>query len=261
MEGSALMSQTVETQDEKAGSEFGADSADVAPYAEAYAAMQAMKKTEHRDSHRKDRHVRIGEHMQTFFERAGLHQGRMLEIGGRDNPYRAMFPRFEYLHMDLTETGPNVVVGDITNCPDLRGEQFDAIISVDVFEHLNRPWLAAEEIGRLLKPGGVTYHSTLFSWRYHPCPIDYWRFTPAALEFLFKDLTRLDAGFDQSERRRNILGKDKNRLKPDAFGGWRENWRVFYAGQKPTHRSRLRRPHLLTRVAAAIRREIALNRE
>jgi SAM-dependent methyltransferase len=176
---------------------------------------------------------RIGEHMKTMLEKSGVTGGRILEIGGRANPYQEYFPDFEYVCLDLDEeTGPGVIKGDITNCPEVESGTFDAIISVDVFEHIKQPWLAASEIVRLLRPGGFTYHSTLFSWRYHPCPVDYWRYTPDALRFLFADLRVMRAEFDTVERRRNLIGKGKHRIEPDAFGGWRENWRVFYAGVK-----------------------------
>jgi SAM-dependent methyltransferase len=175
---------------------------------------------------------RIGEHIQTMLGNSGVKSGRILEIGGRANPYTERFPDFEYVCLDLEETGPGVIRGDITNCPEIESGSFDAVISVDVFEHIREPWLAAPEIVRILRPGGFTYHSTLFSWRYHPCPVDYWRYTPEALTFLFKDLRVMRAEFDTVERRRNLIGKGKHRVDPDAFGGWRENWRVFYAGVK-----------------------------
>jgi len=175
---------------------------------------------------------RIGEHIRTMLGNSGVTSGRILEIGGRANPYRDWFPGFEYVCLDLEETGPGVIRGDITNCPELESGSFDAVISVDVFEHIQEPWKAASEIVRLLRPGGFTYHSTLFSWRYHPCPVDYWRYTPAALTFLFKDLRVMRSEFDTVERRRNLIGKGFSRVEPDAFGGWRENWRVFYAGVK-----------------------------
>jgi SAM-dependent methyltransferase len=178
------------------------------------------------------RHERIGDHMKTLMAGAGVSGGRLLEIGGRANPHADRFEGFEYVALDLTETGPGVIKGDITNCPEIESNSFDAVVSVDVFEHIREPWLAANEIIRLLRPGGFTYHSTLFSWRYHPCPVDYWRYTPDALRFLFKDLECLRADFDPLERRRNLIGRGKNRVVPDAFGGWRENWRVFYAGVK-----------------------------
>jgi SAM-dependent methyltransferase len=176
---------------------------------------------------------RIGEHMTQMLAESGVKTGRILEIGGRANPYETWFPGFEYTILDLEETAPGVIHGDITDCPEIESASFDAVISVDVFEHIDRPWLAAPEIARILRPGGFTYHSTLFSWRYHPCPIDYWRYTPQALTFLFADLDPMHADFDTVERRRNLIGRGQHRLEPDAFGGWRENWRVFYAGIKP----------------------------
>ncbi|MCD5309461.1 class I SAM-dependent methyltransferase [Kineosporia babensis] len=175
---------------------------------------------------------RLGQHIKTMLGKSGVKGGRILEIGGRANPYKDWFPGFEYNCLDLEISEPGVIQGDITNCPEIESESFDAIISVDVFEHIREPWLAAPEIIRLLKPGGFTYHSTLFSWRYHPCPVDYWRYTPEALSFLFKDLRMMQAQFDTVERRRNLAGKGKHRVEPDAFGGFRENWRVFYAGVK-----------------------------
>lgn len=179
-----------------------------------------------------DRNERIATQISSALLRAGVTEGRLLEIGGRSNEHRDRFPAFDYVNLDLEATGPGVLTGDITRCPQIPAESFDAIISADLLEHVREPWLAAREITRLLRPGGVTFHSTLFSWRYHPCPVDFWRFSPAALEHLFRDLRCLDSGFDTVERRRNLLGKGRFRLTPDAFGGWRENWRVYYAGTK-----------------------------
>ena len=179
-----------------------------------------------------ERATRIGQHIQTMLGNSGVNGGRILEVGGRSNPYREWFPDFEYVGLDLEGDGATVLQGDITNCPQLASGSFDAVISVDVLEHVREPWLAAPEIIRLLRPGGFTYHSTLFSWRYQPSPVDYWRFTPDALMFLFKDLRVMRSEFDTVERRRNLIGKGRHRIDPDAFGGWRENWRVFYAGVK-----------------------------
>lgn len=178
------------------------------------------------------RDERIGQHMKTMLAKSGVRGGRILEVGGRGNPYKDWFPGFEYTCLDLEVTEPSTLQGDITNCPEIESGSFDAVISVDVLEHVREPWLAAAEISRLLRPGGFTYHSTLFSWRYNPAPIDYWRFTPEALTFLFKDMRIMQAQFDTVERRRSIAGRGKHKLETDAFGGWRENWRVFYAGVK-----------------------------
>jgi SAM-dependent methyltransferase len=158
--------------------------------------------------------------------------GKMLEIGAQHQQIGKYFPTFEYWTMDIRKTADNVIVGDITNCPELESEQFDVIVSLDVFEHLNRPWKAAEEIIRLLKPGGIAFTSTIFSWRYHPSPIDYYRYSPEALEFLFTGLNTLNKSWDYIERRRDSRKADS--IEPiDELGGWRENVRVNYFGQKP----------------------------
>ncbi|MET1007888.1 MAG: class I SAM-dependent methyltransferase, partial [Propionibacteriaceae bacterium] len=178
------------------------------------------------------RNERIGQHIKAMLGKSGVKGGRILEIGGRSAPYKDWFPGFEYQTLDLDISEPGVIQGDITNCPQIESESFDAVISVDVFQHIRQPWLAAPEIVRLLKPGGFTYHSTVFSWRYAPAPVDYWRYSPEALSFLFQDLRIMQSQFDTVERRRSLAGKGKHKLDSDAFGGWRENWRVFYAGVK-----------------------------
>jgi SAM-dependent methyltransferase len=176
---------------------------------------------------------RINAHLLSMVERAGITEGTVLEIGGRKHPRGHIFDsaKFTYRNLDLESGDENTVVGDITGCPEIGDNTYDIVISVDVFEHIDRPWLAASEIARIVRPGGLSYTSTLFSWRYHPCPIDFWRYTPDALDFLFADLTKLDSGFDLTERRRDVRKKASADPMPlDAMGGWRENVRVFHAG-------------------------------
>ncbi|MGR3607285.1 MAG: class I SAM-dependent methyltransferase [Sulfitobacter sp.] len=188
----------------------------------------------------KGRWDRVATVAMTALQQAGLNSGRMLEIGGRLNPRNKNFPEFDYTALDLAEAPRasgqkqvEVTLGNITDCPHIGDASFDFIFSLDVFEHIDRPWLAAKEIQRLLKPGGVTVHSTLFSWRYHPCPIDYWRYSAEGLKSLFDGLECLHADFDFTERRRDLRGRDGNMIECDALGGWRENVRVHYAGRKP----------------------------
>jgi SAM-dependent methyltransferase len=183
------------------------------------------------------RDERINAQLRTLLDREGIGSGRVLEIGGRRHPRGRVFgPRFSYRNLDLEHSDENTVVGNITHCPEIADASYDVVLSVDVFEHIDRPWLAAGEISRILAPGGLSYTSTLFSWRYHPCPIDFWRYTPEALAFLFSGLAPLEQGFDVTERRRDVRKKAKADPMPlDALGGWRENVRVFHAARKPAN--------------------------
>lgn len=157
--------------------------------------------------------------------------GKFLEIGAQHNQVARYFPDFEYMTLDLRKTADNVIVADICDCPQIVSGSFAVVFSIDVFEHIRKPWLAAQEIERILEPGGVVFVSTVFSWRYHPSPVDFWRFSPDALESLFPSCETLAKTWDFIERRRNNL-KD-GALEPiDELGGWRENVRVNYVGRR-----------------------------
>lgn len=167
--------------------------------------------------------------------------GDVLEIGGHRlaNCAISLFPEPRYRYHDLNITTsdiPNTIVADITGCRDeIPDESFDLVLSSDVFEHIDRPWLAAAEIARILRPGGIAITHTLFSWRNHPCPIDYWRYSAECLEFLFGDLECLEKGYDLSQRRHDQPGfwpSGADSVPVDALGGWREHWSVYAVTRK-----------------------------
>jgi len=176
----------------------------------------------------------------------------MLQVGGTgydpDETVRTSRVQFEpffydmnYVNLDIVDDkNSTTITADITNCPEVKSEQFDFILCSDTFEHITEPWNAAKEIIRLLKPKGLCFIIAPFSWRYHTAPIDYWRFTPQCLVYLFKDLELIEANWSWSlnARRGNaekgIQGNGTcNDLVPeDYLGGWRENWRTFFCGRK-----------------------------
>lgn len=167
--------------------------------------------------------------------------GDVLEIGGFTRNKSAIdafpAPRYRYRDCDLMVGDiPETIVADITDCRDqIPDESFDVVLSCDVFEHINRPWLAAAEIARILRPGGIVLTRTVWSWRNHPCPIDYWRFSPECLEFLFAPLECLEKGYDLSERRKDYSGfwaDGGDSVPVDTFGGFRENWAVYTLHRK-----------------------------
>ena len=166
--------------------------------------------------------------------------GKVAEIGGQDNGLGKWIPDREFIYLSLyPENNSNTIVADITNCPQVKDESFDAVISVACFEHFSQPWRAAEEITRILKPGGITCHYAPFSYFYHEAPLDYWRFSPEGLRFMFRELEPLKIEFFCGNRRRNNTGasrwltsKSHEIFAEDALGGWRENWFSIYMGRK-----------------------------
>jgi len=159
-----------------------------------------------------------------------------LDIGGAD-PARSYRPDgFEHYAMDLLPWSDQAIVADICRCPEVPSNSFDVVYSNNLFEHLKRPWDAARESIRLAKPGGLIIHRTLFAYRYHPEPVDFWRFSSQCLEHLFtsaSDASTIVKGYDIRGRRRNRRGTNLNHRPPiDWLGGFRENWLVLWIGRK-----------------------------
>jgi SAM-dependent methyltransferase len=128
-----------------------------------------------------------------------LTSGSVLELGTlRSVPDRPTLrrdqvqPGVQYVASDF-QAGVDVdVVADAEKLSETFAPgSFDAVIACSVFEHIRRPWLAAAEIGKVLKPGGFIYIQTHNCFPIHAYPYDYWRFTREAMETLFAE----DVGF------------------------------------------------------------------
>lgn len=124
--------------------------------------------------------------------------GSVLEIGSKDygstSSLRGIYDRADaYTGTDLEE-GANVdVVCDLDKGTEgLAEESFDLALCFSVLEHVARPWIVAENIGRLIKPGGHLCLSVPWVWRYHPYPDDYYRYSPSAIKVLFPDFEFFD---------------------------------------------------------------------
>lgn len=119
---------------------------------------------------------------------------RILEVGSKDHgngsPFRQSLTYQEYVGLDM-EAGAGVdVVGDLAmGLCGLDPSSFDLGICVSTLEHARYPWLVAQNITRLLRPGGTCYVAVPWVWRYHPYPDDYWRFSWRGIESLFPGYT------------------------------------------------------------------------
>lgn len=85
------------------------------------------------------------------------------------------------------------VVGDGHALP-FPDEHFDYVWCNAVLEHVRNPFRVAEEIQRVLRPGGLALVQVPFLENVHGWPDDYFRFTPNGLRVLFEDLDEVAAG-------------------------------------------------------------------
>ena len=64
-------------------------------------------------------------------------------------------------------------------------DSVDAVVACSIFEHIKYPWVAAVEIARILKPGGLILIQTHQTFVIHAYPHDYGRFSTEGLAALF----------------------------------------------------------------------------
>ena len=118
---------------------------------------------------------------------AVLELGTLQSRPGRSTMHRDWVPHAsEFLGTDL-EQGPDVdIVADVHKLSEVTGEErFDVVLSASTFEHLKYPTLAAHELMKVLRVGGLLYIQTHQSFPLHGYPFDYFRFSQDALASLF----------------------------------------------------------------------------
>ncbi|WP_375402117.1 class I SAM-dependent methyltransferase [uncultured Sphingomonas sp.] len=138
-------------------------------------------------SHRTS-HSGMRDHVVELGSKTGM---RVLEIGSREvTGSHSLKARLEgsgaeYVGFDYY-AGANVdVVGDAHKLSTYFDEPFDIVYSTAVFEHLAMPWVAAEEIAKVLKVGGFAFTETHFSTSVHERPWHFFQFSDMALRALF----------------------------------------------------------------------------
>ena len=120
--------------------------------------------------------------------------GPVLEIGSKDygntSSFRDFYSTSDYVGIDLEE-GKNVDhILDLTeSVGPLAKEHFSLGICCSVLEHVRKPWLMADNISSVIRPGGAIYISVPWVWRYHAYPDDYFRFS-------WRGVVELFPGFD-----------------------------------------------------------------
>lgn len=110
--------------------------------------------------------------------------GRILGVSGIKNFYSMV----DCKKAEIVEAHyPDV---DMQDMP-YRNSTFDCVISDQVLEHVQNPIRAVNESYRVLKNNGIAIHTSCFLNYFHPCPQDFWRFSPDAFRYLCKDFSKI----------------------------------------------------------------------
>lgn len=123
-----------------------------------------------------------------------LFSGKLLDSGCGSMPYKKMILSnsaiTNYTGLDI-EAGLNYddvqpdYLWDGKKMP-FDDTSFDVVISTEVLEHVSDPDAYLAEVKRVLKPGGMFFFTVPFLMSLHEVPHDYYRYTPFALEMIFK---------------------------------------------------------------------------
>ncbi|WP_176233857.1 class I SAM-dependent methyltransferase [Candidatus Hakubella thermalkaliphila] len=116
---------------------------------------------------------------------------RVLDAGAGECILQKNLAHADYISMDSTvgDLSANYskldIIGDLT-CMPIRDGLFDAVVSLNVLEHVISPEKAIKEFNRILKIGGKLFLMVPQASGQHQKPYDYWRFTSFGLRHLLE---------------------------------------------------------------------------
>src|SRR5581483_4352526 len=122
----------------------------------------------------------------------GIRPGALvLDAGAGECPHAPLFAHTRYVKLDrgigdaAWDYSRVDVLADVQALPFASGT-FDAVINIQVLEHVREPDDPVAEMARVLKPGGQLILTTVQCWEIHQHPNDFFRFTRYGLSYLFE---------------------------------------------------------------------------
>lgn len=141
----------------------------------------------------------------------------------------------DYFILDIqnSENQKEIILGDITDINLELRQTFDFIYSADTFEHILNPWDATKNILKFLNNNGYIFCKAPFSWRYHACPFDTYRYSHTGMRYLFEHLSQIKhigGGYRKLAHSKGWYA-DKTDVTLDGKP-YTENIETYYIGQK-----------------------------
>lgn len=113
---------------------------------------------------------------------------RILEVGGGTSMLRPVIerevPGALYMSGDIAPTNASTLALDALSLP-VRSDSLDAVLALEVLEHMPDPERMLHESARVLRSGGMLILTTPFMFGLHDFR-DYFRYTPLGLETLLE---------------------------------------------------------------------------
>ena len=134
-----------------------------------------------------------------------LEIGSLIVEGQEHLSVRKLFPEAEYIGVDMQKgNGVDVVkkFNDFyTECDGEKHDgicyrydhenEYDLILCLEMLEHAENPFELMELAKDCLKGNGVLLVTSVFNFKIHEYPNDYWRFTPECFKMLLRNNCRV----------------------------------------------------------------------
>jgi SAM-dependent methyltransferase len=152
--------------------------------------------------------------------RALAHDAVLLDVGAGHGDFADIFEGREAILLDVYPYPEIDVVCNLTSTVPFRASSFDAVVLMNVLEHVYDSRALFKVVNSLLKPGGIFVVAVPFLLKVHQAPYDFVRYTHFGLQRLGQDfgfeLLSLEGYFDpiflMGESWRNIERCELGRL-------------------------------------------------
>lgn len=105
----------------------------------------------------------------------------VLDVGAGRGDFASLFATRNYLALDVYPYPEVDLVCDITHTVPFKPGSLDAVLLMNVVEHIYDTHSLFEAAARMLKPGGVVIIAIPFMIKIHQAPVDFVRYTHYAL--------------------------------------------------------------------------------
>lgn len=131
----------------------------------------------------------------------------LIDYGCGNMPYRTLFPVANYIGVDFPGNDlAQLTLNEAGEIP-LDDSIASVVLSSQVLEHVADVDQYLAECHRVLTANGLLFLSTHGSWKYHPDPHDYWRWTCDGLKRV------IEAGGFEIASFRGVLGPEATALQ------------------------------------------------
>ena len=91
---------------------------------------------------------------------------------------------FDHIDIGYKVLNPDMGAPYIEKLPNIYSNYFGTLVCLNVIEHVYNPFEIFDAIYKIMKDDSLAIIETVFSFPYHPSPIDFWRYSPDCLKYL-----------------------------------------------------------------------------